>query len=437
MPVTPLNPPKNDRYTSPGFVSPPGLLNANAPGTTPAAPSAGLITTPATPAPYTTNPSTAKESTSVGYNPVGFSVNKNQTVAGQVDNITAQDSPLMQQARTRANQAMVARGLLSSSAAVGAGESAVIGAALPIAQQDASTYNAAHTNTQNATNAALNFGAQATNTASGQNAQLGTSVSMANAEAANKALQDSFQAKSNYGLATLDANVKVALSNLDTQTKVTLTQMENQNRQLLQTSQGAAAMFNQVATSIANIRGNPNITNKESAIADQLNSLNEAFRLQGDIAGLDLSGYFVKGAVGQEGDPANFDHRPLMGNVPTGGGRDAQGNVFNADGTPVTAYRGPVGQPAGTLKTTNVTTPENWQPGMPVPPGYQVIDPPSFGGGDSKLFAKPVLVPIAGGGGGGTAPTGTVTNPANWRPGMPIPAGYRLDNRGGRIVPVG
>lgn len=305
---------KPDQFTSPGFVSPPGLLNPavaappvaaspqaniSSAAPPPAVPSLGLLNTPATPDPYTANQSTAKQATSIGYHPVGFNVDKNQTVAGQVDNLIAKDSPLMQQATTRAMQRSNASGLLHSSSAVGAGESALIGAALPIAQQDASTYNAAHTNTQNATNAALNFGAQAANTASGQNAQLGTSVSMANAEAANKALQDSFQSKSNYGLATLDANTKISLSNLDTQTKIALTTMENQNRQFLQANQGAASMFNQVATAIANISQNPSLSPqaKTDAKNSQLALLSQGLKQQGDVAGLNLGGYYTQGGM--------------------------------------------------------------------------------------------------------------------------------------------
>jgi hypothetical protein len=69
-----------------------------------------------------------------------WEVSKNQTVANQIEQIIAADSPLMQQARMRALQAANQRGLLNSSMAVSAGESALYDAAMPIAQQDASTY---------------------------------------------------------------------------------------------------------------------------------------------------------------------------------------------------------------------------------------------------------------------------------------------------------
>lgn len=69
-----------------------------------------------------------------------WDVAPNETVRSQLQQIIADDSPLMQQARARAMQASNARGLLNSSMAATAGESALYDAAMPIATQDASTY---------------------------------------------------------------------------------------------------------------------------------------------------------------------------------------------------------------------------------------------------------------------------------------------------------
>lgn len=70
-----------------------------------------------------------------------WDVTANQTVASQLEQILATDSPLLQQARMRAMQTANQRGLLNSSMAASAGESALYDAALPIAQQDATTYS--------------------------------------------------------------------------------------------------------------------------------------------------------------------------------------------------------------------------------------------------------------------------------------------------------
>ena len=68
-------------------------------------------------------------------------VSADETVSGQMDKILASNSPLLQRAKTRAAQAANSRGLLNSSMGVQAGEEAVLTTAMPMAQQDAATYN--------------------------------------------------------------------------------------------------------------------------------------------------------------------------------------------------------------------------------------------------------------------------------------------------------
>lgn len=76
-----------------------------------------------------------------------WKVDPNQTVVNQFASITDPNSPLMQQARTRALQEMNGRGLTNSSMSQTAADSAMYDAAVPIARQDASTYaDAAKTN---------------------------------------------------------------------------------------------------------------------------------------------------------------------------------------------------------------------------------------------------------------------------------------------------
>lgn len=85
------------------------------------------------------------------------------TVESRITNLIKTDSPLMQVARTQANQAGNDRGLLNSSMTVGAGEKAVIETATPIATQDAVTSGNFKLANQNATNAANTFNAGETN----------------------------------------------------------------------------------------------------------------------------------------------------------------------------------------------------------------------------------------------------------------------------------
>lgn len=271
----------------------------------------GLIGVP-TSGPETTgyNPAqaTATKAESVGYDPKATTVDKNQTVQGQVEGIVDKNSPLMQQAERRALEQMNGRGLLNSSLAIGAGQSAVYDAALPIAQQDANTYFTANQKTVDAQNAALNFGAAAKNQASLADAQLGTDVSKANAGMVNEAAARSSDAANQASLAKLDVDTKKYLSQQDidarlqmsaldrnTQLQIkqmdlasqqNLAQMENQYRQLLQANQNLSSMYQQTVNAIANISIQPNLSKeaKDAAIQTQLNSLREALAATSDIS---------------------------------------------------------------------------------------------------------------------------------------------------------
>lgn len=129
--------------------------------------------------------------------PTQFTVSPEQTVAGQLRNLYDPNNPLIQQAQSQAMERANAAGLLNSSMAAGAATSAAYQAALPVAQQDANTYNTAmgtnvaSANTfavdnQNAINAANQFNASAVNNLTGQQLQqqtaLGTSQISANAQ---------------------------------------------------------------------------------------------------------------------------------------------------------------------------------------------------------------------------------------------------------------
>lgn len=110
------------------------------------------------------------------------------TVQGQLSNVLANDSPLLTQARTRASQSAASRGLLNSSMAVSAGESAAYDVALPIAQQDASTHAQAGQFNANAKNQSSMFNAGESNKLQGQQLDQEFQSGLANADAKNTAL---------------------------------------------------------------------------------------------------------------------------------------------------------------------------------------------------------------------------------------------------------
>lgn len=276
---------------------------------------------------YSATQAQSTSPTAVGYKPNEYSVKPDATVSGQLDSIIKQDSPLLQQARRRAelksNQAMNDRGLLNSSLAVGsateAADSALYEKALPIAQADAATYGNASFKTTDAQNAALYAKMQADNAASLRDAELKTNVSLANADATTKAdaatagTANQFKqtgleteralklADKEYeramATATLDANTRVQLANLDNatrlelarvdrNTRVELSTIENNYRQLLQTNQDIATMYNQVSTNISNIAAsNLGEDAKNSATQSQLDLLKQALASKQAVAG--------------------------------------------------------------------------------------------------------------------------------------------------------
>lgn len=72
--------------------------------------------------------------------PEKWNMSSDQTVSGQMDNVLKSDSLPMQRARTQGLQLANERGLFNTSMAVGAAQDSLIGAALPIAQADATAY---------------------------------------------------------------------------------------------------------------------------------------------------------------------------------------------------------------------------------------------------------------------------------------------------------
>jgi len=72
------------------------------------------------------------------------------TVAGQMNGLLESNSSYIKNARQNGENYAASRGLLNSSIAAGASGKSAIDAALPIAQQDASTYNQFELTTHNA-----------------------------------------------------------------------------------------------------------------------------------------------------------------------------------------------------------------------------------------------------------------------------------------------
>lgn len=267
----------------------PGLINT-APGlastTTGNTPTGGGAGSPVTG--YTPASGTASTAATAAYDPKAFQVTPDQTVVSNIKNIIDSGSPLMQQAESRAKDLMNSRGLINSSQAITAGQSAVIGAATPIAQQDAATYGAAATNTTNAQNQALSAEAAAKNTAGLQNAQLETGTSQFNAGQTNAANAAAAGASNTVALQAQQNTANLENIKANRAVDLQITQLTNNNRTLLQTSQGAATLYNQALANLSAIIQNPNMSEsqKSQALNDQVQQLNDAFSVLGNIAGI-------------------------------------------------------------------------------------------------------------------------------------------------------
>lgn len=301
----------------------------------PAAPTVtGTSYAPSTMTPTTT---TGQGYTAAQADVADWNVDSNQTVQGQVQGIIAANSPLMQQAQTRARQQAAGLGLLNSSMAVGAGQSALYDAALPMAQADAATYaNAARTNAgeRNTTN---RFNTGALNQASEFTAGAANTANLANMDAQNQAAQFNtaqqnaaaqFEADTGFRsqLANQDAGVKTALTqydgqlkamlaNADAATRVQLQEMDGAIRTNLanieakyqkemQASQSMAQSYQAMIDSITRIMTDQKLKadGKQAAIDQITQMYSDTLQLQQDIGGLELGSLlapseFIPGAA--------------------------------------------------------------------------------------------------------------------------------------------
>lgn len=152
--------------------------------------------------------------------PSEWTVEPDQTVAGQLSTITDPNNPLMVRAKTQAQQASAERGLINSSMAATSGEAAMLDAALPIAQADAATkakaagYNVDIKNQTNVTNANLR------NSADQFNAGQVNQASLQELAKKNEALiQRNSQAASMMSNATSAINNVMQNNQMDSATK--------------------------------------------------------------------------------------------------------------------------------------------------------------------------------------------------------------------------
>lgn len=166
------------------------------------------------------------------------------TAAGQVNEITSQDSPLMRQAAERGQLLAQARGLQDSSFAAGASQREMINAATPLAQQDAATYfqnmranleaenRAAEVSTGRETDmSALN--AQMEQQVSLQNAREQNQIEQLNAQLETAVNQQNADAINRINSQIMDLEASINTRNAELQTQVNLNNADARNRAAL------------------------------------------------------------------------------------------------------------------------------------------------------------------------------------------------------------
>lgn len=200
--------------------------------------------------------------------PVSGLIGTPTMVSDEVSKVIAEDSPLMQQARTRGLQSMAPRGLVNSSMAIGAADSAMYDAAVPIAQQNAAAKNTllGQTNTINYETAAQNHAAAR--------------------EVALRDIDNGLKA----AMQNADAQTQQFLRQIDNDTKIRLTNIEADYKTLIETSDSAAEIYKGTLAAISAAINNPDMdaASKASTINGLWDSTSVALNLIGSINGVDV-----------------------------------------------------------------------------------------------------------------------------------------------------
>jgi hypothetical protein len=253
------------------------------------------------------------------------SVQDNQLVSKQLKGLVDENSPLMQQAAAGAQRAAARRGLLNSTMAATAGQSAALGVALPIAQQDAETYRQQALTNQSAQNQyglanlqeagqTSRFNAEAAGRTSQFNAELGQRTEIANQEAtnraaeinaanaqqtalsnqqaSNRAAEFSASAANEAAQADQKARLSLVLQNMDSQSKVLMSQIEADYKVLMQSSASAAELYQGVMNQISNLQNNKDLSGeaRDKLVNQSVALLRTGLELNAAMGKLNLNG---------------------------------------------------------------------------------------------------------------------------------------------------
>jgi len=194
--------------------------------------------------------------------PSEWTVEPDQTVAGQLNTIVDPNNPLMVKAKARAQQQSADRGLINSSIAATAGESAMLDAAMPIAQADAATNSKA----------------------AGYNVDINNQTNVTNANAQNSA--DQFN--------TGQINQQ-ALQKMQEDSNMAVQQLAKDNERLLAVNSKAGEMMSNATSAINNIMNNNQMdaSTKTENMRQITNNLKAQLSILSRVQSLDLGSLLI------------------------------------------------------------------------------------------------------------------------------------------------
>lgn len=138
-------------------------------------------------------------------------VSNDATVQGRMEGLLSEGSKYMKLAESKANEMSNQRGLLNSTMAVGSAQRANIEAALPIAQQDASTFDTRERTNQGYLNQASQFNAGQDQEMELANMNSENQAEQFNSSQANQMLQDQWSQEAAQAHDTTMANLNANL----------------------------------------------------------------------------------------------------------------------------------------------------------------------------------------------------------------------------------
>ena len=216
------------------------------------------------------------------------------TVSGQLTSLLSGDSAYIKEARRRGEESAQKRGLLSSSISAGASQREAIGAALPVAQQDAQTYAQAQARQQAADTQMQTIQGEAI--VSGEMNKWKAQVDQNTAR-----VQNAFTAK----LEGASAESKVLLQDMQNQFTEGLQNLEFEQNKVIQTQQITAekatsiraqssAIMQNYQISVENMLTDPDFLNLgKTAVNNAINQMQQLARnsinFLGSSSGVDMT----------------------------------------------------------------------------------------------------------------------------------------------------